>query len=100
MLGNFVNGLGPASLEEHVHAIRDTKEPASIADLERFLGITGYLRDKIPEYAEVAEPLQRPKTALLQGAPIAGQRRKNLAQRTNRQETRRILRLDGSPHTS
>ncbi|KAJ5381114.1 uncharacterized protein N7496_003542 [Penicillium cataractarum] len=75
ILGNFVDGLGLASLEERVQAIRNIKEPHSLVDLERFLGITGYLRDKIPRYAEIAEPLQQRKTELLQGAPNADPKR-------------------------
>jgi hypothetical protein len=52
-----------------------------LADVEHFLGVTGYLRDKIPGYAAVAAPLQARKTALLKGAPIEGQARKSFARK-------------------
>jgi hypothetical protein len=79
ILGQFVDGLGLTSLEERVQAIRDIDEPQSLTDLEHFLGVTGYLRDKIPRYADIAAPLQSRKTALLKGAPVSGQQRKNFA---------------------
>jgi hypothetical protein len=78
-----VDGFGMMTLEDRIAAIRAIKEPTTLNDIEHFLGVTGYLRDKIPRYAIVAEPLQVRKTAMLKGAPVEGQARENFA-RTQR----------------
>lgn len=51
MLGYFVDGFGLASLEERVEVIRNIAEPTSLAALEHFLGVAGYLHDKAPRYS-------------------------------------------------
>ena len=79
LLGQYVDGLGMMTLEDRIAAIKAIKEPTSLADIEHFLGVTGYLRDKIPGYAAVAAPLQARKTTMLKGAPVEGQARKNFA---------------------
>jgi hypothetical protein len=58
LLSQHVNGLGLATLQERVKAIKNIREPTDAQQLDKFLGITGYLRSKIPWYSQLAEPLQ------------------------------------------
>ena len=51
----------------------------SLGKLETYIGMTGWLRRYIPYYAQITQPLQEMKKALLRGAPIAGHPRKKFA---------------------
>lgn len=42
MLGQHVNGLGLATLEDHVQAIKAIDEPSTLADIEHFPGVIGW----------------------------------------------------------
>ena len=57
LLGQHVDGLGLATLQERVKAIKNIQEPIDVKQLDKFLGITGYLRSKIPWYSQLVEPL-------------------------------------------
>ena len=66
LLGQRVDSLGMSTAEEKIKAITALRFPSSLRDLEIFLGLTGWLRNSIPRYAQRASPLQERKTALTQ----------------------------------
>ena len=66
LLGQRVDSLGMSTSEDKVRAITALRFPLSLRDLEIFLGLTGWLRNSIPRYAQRAEPLQERKTTLTQ----------------------------------
>jgi hypothetical protein len=47
LLRHRVDGLGMATIAERVRAMRDLEFPESLKDLERYLGMTGYLRQYV-----------------------------------------------------
>lgn len=66
LLGQRVDSLGMSTSKEKIKAITALRFPYSLRDLEIFLGLTGWLRNSIPRYAQRAQPLQERKTALTQ----------------------------------
>ena len=57
--------------------------PTTLKDLETYLGVTGYLRQYAPYYAQIAEPLQKRKIFLVKGLRgIKSNARKREASRT------------------
>jgi len=67
LLGQRVDALGLATLEDKLVAIAGLRFPISLSQLEKYLGLTGYLRQYIPKYAAIIKPLQLQKTFLNQG---------------------------------
>ena len=82
LLGQRVNSLGLTTSEEKLRAIRLLTYPDTLGALEYYLGLTGYLRNYIHFYAQLAVPLQALKTSLLRHAPIGGQQRRAYASKT------------------
>lgn len=82
LLGQRVNAVGLSSAESKLDAISKLLFPSTLAQLETFLGMTGYLRKFVPKYAAVTKPLQDLKTQLLKNAPTKGQKRKGYSTRT------------------
>ena len=72
LLGQRVDSLGMSTSEEKIKAITSLRFPASLRDLEIFLGLTGWLRNSIPRYAQRAQPLQERKTTLTQAMLVTG----------------------------
>ena len=72
LLGQQINSLGLTTFEEKLRAIRHLTYPETLGVLEYYLGLTGYLRNYIHFYAQLAAPLQALKTSLLRDAPISG----------------------------
>ena len=62
LLGKRVDSLGLTTSEEKLAAISALLFPATLRDLEVFLGMTGWLRSSIERYAQLANPLQQRKT--------------------------------------
>ena len=60
------------SSKDRIAALRKLSFPETLKDLETYLGLTGWLRQYIPYYAQRTEPLQDRKTALLRKGPTAG----------------------------
>ena len=79
LLGQHIDSFGLATAEDKIKAISDLQFPATLADLERYLGMTGYLRNYVPFYATIAEPLQERKTQMLKHAPAKGSPRQRYA---------------------
>ena len=82
LLGQRVDALGLSTPKEKLKAIADLQFPETLKKLETYIGMTGDLRHIIPNYAQKVEPLQKRKTALLQGSPVAGQPRQQWARKT------------------
>lgn len=76
LLGRKVNSFGLISSEEKLRAISALKYPRTLGELEHYLVLTGYLRQYIHFYAQLARPLQELKTKLLKDGPVAGRPRK------------------------
>ena len=73
LLRQHVDSLGLTSADDKLQAIAQIEFPATLAKLEYFLSLTGWLCQYIPFYAALAEPLQNRKTALLCKSPVSGQ---------------------------
>jgi hypothetical protein len=85
LLGHRVDGLGMATTAERVRAIQNLEFTENPKALERYLGMTGYLQQYVPWYAQLVQPLQDRKTQLLavereQGA--TGTKRRGFVART------------------
>ncbi|EAQ86812.1 hypothetical protein CHGG_08065 [Chaetomium globosum CBS 148.51] len=65
LLGFRVNSLGLTTTAQRVEAFRNLAFPKTLKALEQWIGATGFLRHLIPYYAQLLEPLQKRKTALL-----------------------------------
>lgn len=51
MLGRLVSGLGYSTDADRLAALRKLKRPIDAEGLEKYLGITNYLRTLVPYYA-------------------------------------------------
>ncbi len=84
LLGQRVDSLGLSTAEEKLAAISKLRFPSTLSALETYLGLTGYLRNYIPRYAQVCQPLQERKTSLLKKSPKEkGNSRRAYARRTH-----------------
>lgn len=72
LLGQRMDALGLATAEEKLKAILQLKFPKNLKALETYLGMTGYLRQYIPYYAQIVKPLQMRKTLLNQTIGVVG----------------------------
>lgn len=66
LLGQRVDALGLATAEEKLWAIKNLAFPRTLAALDKYLGLTGYLKQYVPYYTAIAKPLQERKTLLYQ----------------------------------
>jgi hypothetical protein len=57
LLGHIVSENGVAMNPEKVSAIQLMKPPRNVKDVQRFLGMSGYYRKYILDYAKITEPL-------------------------------------------
>ena len=91
LLGQRVDAFGLAITEERIEAIAKLDFPTNLKALEHYLGLTGWMRNKVPYYAQKAEPLQREKTLLLKKSPAVGGQRRQHHTKTTLIEKRPIL---------
>jgi hypothetical protein len=56
-LGHHVSRLGIGMNKENVRAIADFKRPSSVKEVQSFLGLAGYYRRFIQNFAQIARPL-------------------------------------------
>lgn len=77
-----VSSLDLIISEEKLRAIKLLNYPKTLGALEYYLGLTGYLRNYIYFYAQLAALLQALKTSLLRNALMSGQQRKAYASKT------------------
>jgi hypothetical protein len=75
LLGHIVDRFGIYTLEAKTAAIRTMDFPATLADLEYFLGLTGYYRQFVPFYSLRAAPLRKLSTELAKLIRKSDQRR-------------------------
>ena len=73
LLGQQVSFLGLTTLEEKLRAIKHLTYPETLGALKYYLELTGYLRNYIHFYAQLAALLQAFKTSLLRDVSIGGQ---------------------------
>ncbi len=57
LLGYVVSDKGVSAQASKTEAIKALAPPTDVTELRRFLGMTGYYRSLIPEYARIALPL-------------------------------------------
>ena len=72
LLSQHINSFGLTTIEDKLQAIADLKFLNTLKDLETYLGMTSWLHDYVPFYAEITEPLQVHKTLLLKYALVKG----------------------------
>jgi hypothetical protein len=75
LLGHIVDQFGIYTVEAKTAAIRNMAFPFTLAELEYFLGLTGYYRQFVPFYALRAAPLRKLATELTKGIKKANQKR-------------------------
>ena len=73
LLGQKVDSFGLSTDEEKLRAIAQLDFPYTLNALEHYLGLTGWLRQFVANYAFLAKPLQDRKTELLTKVLRAGQ---------------------------
>ena len=91
LLGQHVNGLGLSTADDKIAALKALKFPDTVKDLETYLGMTGWLRQYIPFYAAIAEPLQKAKTEALKKAPAGGHSRLHFTSNARIEPTPELL---------
>jgi len=65
LLGQRVDAFGLSTTEERIDALRKINLPKDLEALEYYLGLIGWMRNKVPHHVQRAEPLQVEKTVLL-----------------------------------
>lgn len=56
-LGHVVSAAGLETAEDKIAKIKDWPEPKNVSEVRSFLGLTGYYRRFVKEYARIAGPL-------------------------------------------
>lgn len=79
LLGQKVDAYGFSTPEEKLKALRDLEYPENASELERYLGFAGTMRDNVPYYAHLTEPLHDLKALALRNAPKKGRARAGYA---------------------
>ena len=82
LLGQQVNSLGLTTSEEKFRVIKYLTYPETLGALEYYLGLTGYLRNYIYFYAQLATPLPALKTSLLCDTLVSRQQWRAYASKT------------------
>lgn len=56
-LGHEINEHGIKPLQKKVQAIKDYPRPKNLKEIQRFLGLCGYYRKFVPNFARIAKPI-------------------------------------------
>ena len=91
LLGQRVDSLGLSTSEEKIKAIQALRFPRTLRDLEIYLGMTGWLRSSIRNYAQLAKPLQERKTLLTKALPTNSEGQQSKGNARKRQSGRAQL---------
>ena len=91
LLGQKVDGLGLSTSEEKIAALANLSFPTDLKILEYYIGLTNWMRNFMPYYAQISGPLQDLKTELLKRAPVRGQARKKYAEVTKVEQSKDAL---------
>jgi len=81
-LGYLVDRLRLTTCEAKTDAVQNIPYPATLGQLEYFIGLTNWNRHPIPYYAQRIAPLQVCKTLLLKYAPPSSRSQKDYAAHT------------------
>jgi len=81
LLGQRVDGFGLSTTAEKLAAISALEFPRTLKDLETYLGLTGWMRNYIPYYAQICESLQQRKTTMLKASPRKGKPRRSYSKK-------------------
>jgi hypothetical protein len=68
--------------EDKLRAILDLEFPVTLAQLDTYIGLSGWLRNYVPYYSAIIQPLQDRKTWLLNRGPSRGKARRFYTERT------------------
>ncbi|SLM35364.1 probable transposable element [Lasallia pustulata] len=82
LLSQKVDSFGMAAASEKIQAISGLAFPITLQDLEHYLGLTGWMRDYVPYYTQIVEPLQSQKTEMLKSLAKSGAKQKQTARST------------------
>ncbi|KAH4258570.1 hypothetical protein HBI04_146040 [Parastagonospora nodorum] len=91
ILGQKVDAFGLATTDERMAAILDFKFPTNANLLETYIGAVGYLRDKVPYFAQLSAPLQELKTELLRSAPPGKRERRRFGEKIQIHEDEQLM---------
>ena len=69
LLNQQVNSLSMSTSAEKIRAIQIKHFPADLHELKMYLGLTRWLQSSIPQYTQIAKPLQKLKTKTTQELP-------------------------------
>ena len=83
LLGQKINALDLTTAEKKLTAISNLAFPKTLSQLEKYLDMTEYLRQYIPNYAAIAKPLQERKTFLTKTISVGGNARKRATAHTH-----------------
>ncbi|SMY30032.1 unnamed protein product [Zymoseptoria tritici ST99CH_1A5] len=72
LLGQRVDALGYATATDRMAALRQLSFPTNGTELVHYLGLTGWVRSRIPYYSQITAPLQEEKVRILQDGPNKG----------------------------
>lgn len=80
-LGHYVSRLGLSTTADKTEAIRNLEMPVDLKTLEAGLGLMGYYREFVPNYAIIADPLNELKTLGFKESPRSNPQRDKWAQK-------------------
>ncbi|KAL8377036.1 hypothetical protein RB595_007933 [Gaeumannomyces hyphopodioides] len=72
LLGFYVDSLGLSNTQDRIQGFKDWQMPTTLKELESYIGAAGWLRTMIAYFAQLAEPLQERKNALLTAGRKSG----------------------------
>ena len=78
-LGQKVNNFGLNTSANKFETIRAIEFPRKFKDFETYVGMTNYLRNYVPYYAQLIELLQKRKTLLFRDSPTKRNARKTFS---------------------
>src|ERR1700676_2455571 len=84
LLGHKVDRFGLSTLKEKTAAIAAFEFPATLKELDYFIGLAGYYRQFVARFAKLIEPLQKRKTSMFKPSPSRKGRERDSFSRSTR----------------